>query len=80
MGVVDPVLDGLISVIFFVKENVDDVKEKEATMKANIGTRVKLDGKKLTVVNYSLIDNTYTLSNNVAIKEELYKKLKIKSD
>ena len=48
--------------------------------KANIGRSVVINTDTLTVVNYSTISGSYTLSNGVTIDKEVIKQLNTKED
>lgn len=80
INVVFGVIDGIKWLFESADGEIKEIKSEREEMESNLNTKVKLDGKELTVVEYSFINKTYTLSNGVSINEKLYEKIKIKND
>jgi len=65
----------LLAILFNgVKSNVNNAQE---TMSKNVGVKVVLDGDTLTIIDYTLIGNTYTLSNTAKVSAEFVEKYRV---
>lgn len=72
----------LISIIAYHYQHGESVfdtyRKTEANMKAEIGTRILYTKDTLFIVDYSMLNDTYTLSNGIKINKELLKSIKLK--
>ena len=60
-------------IILGMSKTIDAFNETNNNMSVNIGNKVLLDNDTLTIIDYKVIGNTYTLSNGVKIDANLVK-------
>lgn len=65
---------------YLIFSSVDEIKSEyskaENSIKKEVGKKVILEKDTLTIIDYSILNDTYTLSNGVKVSFELVEKLK----
>lgn len=62
----------VITASFFIDREINNVKSK---IEINLGKKVVMENDTLLIINYSLYESTYTLSNGKIVSIELVEKL-----
>ncbi len=68
----------IVFLVFLMQGINSQYKNHIDKVQLNIGKKVILYKDTLLIINYSIIDNTYTLSNGVKVASELIEQIKIK--
>jgi len=56
----------------------EELKKETTKIESNLGKKIFIDGDSLTITDYSILHETYKLSNGTTVSFELVKKLKQK--
>ena len=56
----------------------NELKKQTTQIESNLGKKIFIDGDSLTITDYSLLNDSYKLSNGTTVSFELVKKLKNK--
>jgi hypothetical protein len=77
-------ITGCLSIVFFVfififgiiltNKCFHDITKYDNQMKENIGSKIIIEKDTLLIIDYSIINNSYTLSNGKIINNNLLKK------
>lgn len=72
LGVVLMLIAALVF-INIISKTINELESYELSIKEKVGTKCYFDGDSILIIDYSLLNETYTLSNGIKVNINLVK-------